>query len=623
MLTGARTLAAMVRSQAQLAQRGGPGGNVFMNAKRARSVRAISALFVALTVSGTIAVQAKADTPRNGYGLFIADDETNWANPNASLNLDERFARLRPKLYRLQIIWNALEAAPSNPTPAEAQAALERAAWVTRTHALIDKARTQGVEQIVLTLRANEPSNAGTGGYVPTPTRYEIEIAKVVQEFADDVDVWGGANEPNLWKTSASTIGAIPFNTLVAYQASLAEVVGYYDPTAIWTSPDFNDETGAWATYVTNYKNAGGGWGHVAAFHPYAGAAAQSLATTNDYAAIVPSGKSIWVTEVGAHASPNLTTQNARVGWISRGQASCPSSSPCSLASHDRVAKIAYYHMRDHSSTWDTALMESTLDRRPAWYTWCAATHGDNALHADCDPALGEDRAVAGDWNGDSTDTIGVFRPSTAMWYLRDANSSGSPDHYVNFGATGDIPVAGDWNGDGTDTIGVFRPSTAMWYLRDSNTNGSPNHYVNYGGAGHLPVVGDWNGDGTDTVGVFTPSTGMWQLRNSNTNGSPNIFVNFGGPGHIPVAGDWNGDGTDTVGVFSPSNGMWFLRDSNTNGSPTYQYNYGSFIHAPVAGDWNGNSVERIGVFKKVSALWQLSNSGTSVDYSFAFGLGG
>jgi len=28
-------------------------------------------------------------------------------------------------------------------------------------------------------------------------------------------------------------------------------------------------------------------------------------------------------------------------------------------------------------------------------------------------------------------------------------------------------------------------------------------------------------------------------------------------------------------------------------------------------------------VFKKVSALWQLSNSGTSVDYSFAFGLGG
>ncbi len=32
--------------------------------------------------------------------------------------------------------------------------------------------------------------------------------------------------------------------------------------------------------------------------------------------------------------------------------------------------------------------------------------------------------------------------------------------------------VAGDWDGDGVDTVGVFRPSTGMVYLRYSNSAG-------------------------------------------------------------------------------------------------------------------------------------------------------
>jgi hypothetical protein len=37
------------------------------------------------------------------------------------------------------------------------------------------------------------------------------------------------------------------------------------------------------------------------------------------------------------------------------------------------------------------------------------------------------------------------------------------------FGRSTDIPVAGDWNGDGTDEIGVWRPSVRKFLL---NTNG-------------------------------------------------------------------------------------------------------------------------------------------------------
>jgi hypothetical protein len=32
--------------------------------------------------------------------------------------------------------------------------------------------------------------------------------------------------------------------------------------------------------------------------------------------------------------------------------------------------------------------------------------------------------------------------------------------------------VAGDWDGNGSDTIGVYRPSSGVFYLRNSNTQG-------------------------------------------------------------------------------------------------------------------------------------------------------
>ena len=39
-----------------------------------------------------------------------------------------------------------------------------------------------------------------------------------------------------------------------------------------------------------------------------------------------------------------------------------------------------------------------------------------------------------------------------------------------SWGSVFDVPVAGDWDGDGIDTIGVFRNGT--FYLRNSNSSG-------------------------------------------------------------------------------------------------------------------------------------------------------
>ena len=70
----------------------------------------------------------------------------------------------------------------------------------------------------------------------------------------------------------------------------------------------------------------------------------------------------------------------------------------------------------------------------------------------------------------------------------------------VDFGKPSDRPVAGDWDRDGADTIGVFE--LGLWSLRNSNTAGGPELQFYYGAPGHIPVTGDWNGDGVDTIGV-------------------------------------------------------------------------------------------------------------------------
>ena len=67
------------------------------------------------------------------------------------------------------------------------------------------------------------------------------------------------------------------------------------------------------------------------------------------------------------------------------------------------------------------------------------AQHGGDDL-AQADPA---DRLVAADWIGDGSDTVGIFRPDDATFYLRYANTSGIADEVIPFGAPAWLPVAG------------------------------------------------------------------------------------------------------------------------------------------------------------------------------------
>jgi hypothetical protein len=111
---------------------------------------------------------------------------------------------------------------------------------------------------------------------------------------------------------------------------------------------------------------------------------------------------------------------------------------------------------------------------------------------------------IVGDWNGNGTgiEQIALFTSKDGTWYL-DRNGNEKWDGCTEdkclgqFGTKGDLPIVGDWDGTGKIRIGVFRPSTGMWYL-DLNGNGKLDAcgvdvcIGPFGQPGDLPVVGHW-----------------------------------------------------------------------------------------------------------------------------------
>jgi hypothetical protein len=215
-------------------------------------------------------------------------------------------------------------------------------------------------------------------------------------------------------------------------------------------------------------------------------------------------------------------------------------------------------------------------------------------------------------------DTAGVFRLSNGLLYLKNKNETGFADAALNYGLDGDYPVVGDWDGNGTVTIGIYRDG--QFYLRNSNTIGFAEIVVPFGNPGDQPIGGDWDGDGVDTIGVYRPSTGLFLLRNSNTEGSPEMSFYLGNIGDVGITGDWDGDGMDTTGVFRPSDGIIFLKNTNETGFADVALNYGLPDDRPVTGDWDNDGIDTIGIYR--DGVFYLRNENTIGFAEIIFGLG-
>ena len=230
----------------------------------------------------------------------------------------------------------------------------------------------------------------------------------------------------------------------------------------------------------------------------------------------------------------------------------------------------------------------------------------------------GQDYAAETCTSCEDADTVGVFRMSNGLLYLKNGNFTGYADVAINYGLSGDYPVTGDWDGDGDDTIGVYR--NGAFYLRNSNTAGFAELVIPFGQPGDQPVAGDWDNDGDDTIGVYRKSTGQFLLRNSNSTGDADLTFFLGQSGDVAIAGDWNGDGTDTTGVFRPANGALYLKNTNETGVADITLYYGLPGDRPVTGDWDSDGDDTIGVYR--NGVFYLRNANTPGFADLVVGLG-
>ena len=141
-------------------------------------------------------------------------------------------------------------------------------------------------------------------------------------------------------------------------------------------------------------------------------------------------------------------------------------------------------------------------------------------------------------------DKVGLFFRDTNFCTLKLDNTSDALERrfHAGFEVASNwkslylYPVAGDFNGDGTDSVGYFVRRECRFFLGDRNVHEVPRVVFNFLPDASwaqnllvplLPVMGDWDGDGKDTVGLYRRDTGQFFLKNENREGAENFVATF------------------------------------------------------------------------------------------------
>ena len=184
---------------------------------------------------------------------------------------------------------------------------------------------------------------------------------------------------------------------------------------------------------------------------------------------------------------------------------------------------------------------------------------------------------VPGDYDGDGTCDIAVFRSATGLWAVRGVTRA-------YFGAENDQPVPADYDGDRRYDFAIYRASSGLWAVRGITR-------IYYGGADYLPVPGDYSGEGQSRIAVFRESTGLWSIRDLTR-------VYFGRQGDIPVPADYNGNGTVELALFRPASGLWAVRSFS-------RFYFGSAADVPVPALY-GDGWDQPAIFRGDTGLWAI-----------------
>lgn len=216
---------------------------------------------------------------------------------------------------------------------------------------------------------------------------------------------------------------------------------------------------------------------------------------------------------------------------------------------------------------------------------------------------LSANSACAFDFDGDRRADIGVYRPSTGVWYLARSTAG---FYGMQFGQPGDKPIAADYDGDGRADLAVYRNGVWFRFLSTSNTFDG----IGFGLPTDIPAPADMDGDGKADVIVFRPSDGRWYMSLS-ANGAFNV-VQFGQSGDVPMPGDFDGDGKADISVFRSGTGVWYRIYSSTG--QFYGVQFGMAGDKPVMGDFDGDGRADTAVYRPSAGTWFVLRGNTNID---------
>jgi len=191
----------------------------------------------------------------------------------------------------------------------------------------------------------------------------------------------------------------------------------------------------------------------------------------------------------------------------------------------------------------------------------------------------GSDQPASGDYDGDWTSDIAIYRDSSGLWAIRGISRT-------YFGSRADIPVPGDYDGDGACDIGIFRSASGLWAIKGGNR-------TYFGKSGDLPTP--YNGAQLEKyIAIYRPASGLWAVKNSTR-------CYFGRPGDQPIPANYQGlyPGTAQLGIFRDTSGLWAIRGLT-------RFYYGTWGDRPIPGNYRGNYGADVTVFRNTSGLWAI-----------------
>lgn len=169
---------------------------------------------------------------------------------------------------------------------------------------------------------------------------------------------------------------------------------------------------------------------------------------------------------------------------------------------------------------------------------------------------------IVGRWEAGAHDTPGLYDPQTGhveLFHFVFGGTCGFQclaaivrTQAFMLGAGGDYPVAGDWDGNGIDSLGLVHPNGAFTLFDDSNS--IPTHHIvsDLAPNGWIPMAGHWPENETvgDSLAFFEPRSGYFVPFDGRQR-LAQVTFELRGPGTIPIPGAWK-DKEDLPGLYFP-----------------------------------------------------------------------